>query len=263
MLGLTHQIPGDNLRIGLRIGNHHRFGRSGEHVDADPAEQDALGLGDELVAGADQDIRLGAAKQPEGKGSDPLHTPQAQNPISPAKPQRVQDRRRNPDAGTWRRTGGDMAYPGNRGGCHGHDRRGDMRIAPARHVSPGSIDRKMLVPRQQAGDHFHLGVVHRRLLCFGEAAHIVMGEADIVAQALRHLVGGSRQPVGGDNDIAVPFIEFQCIGAGHRVATGLDLVQHGLHQGAHIRLARGRGLFGLLQKLDRHRSPSFHASFLA
>ena len=42
--------------VGGVVGDHQDLGRAGEHVDADAAEEDALGLGDVLVAGPDDDV---------------------------------------------------------------------------------------------------------------------------------------------------------------------------------------------------------------
>ena len=62
MLRLTDEIPGDDLRVGSLVRNHHDLGRSGKHVDADPAVENALRLGHELVARPDQDVGWTAAK---------------------------------------------------------------------------------------------------------------------------------------------------------------------------------------------------------
>ena len=57
MLGLAQQVGGAELAVGADlVGDDQRLGRAGEQVDADAAEQLALGLGDEGVARADQDV---------------------------------------------------------------------------------------------------------------------------------------------------------------------------------------------------------------
>ena len=138
------------------------------------------------------------------------------------------------------------------GGGDGHDRRGDVGVAPARHVGPRGVDRDVAVAGDQAGDDLDLGVQHRRLLRLGEAAHVVMREADIVAEALGHLLGGGGNLVGGDDDLALPFVELCGVVPGLGVATGLDLVEDALHRGAHIGFAGGGGLLRLLEISDRH-----------
>ena len=44
------QVGGDELGVGRVVGDHRDLRRPGEQVDADAAEQLALGLGDERVA---------------------------------------------------------------------------------------------------------------------------------------------------------------------------------------------------------------------
>ncbi len=56
VLGLSDKIGGDDQRIGAVIGDHLHLGRAGEHIDADLAEQHALGFRHELVAGSDDDV---------------------------------------------------------------------------------------------------------------------------------------------------------------------------------------------------------------
>ena len=63
MLRLSDQIPGDELGGGRAVGDDEAVGRACEHVDADTAEKDAFGLGHELVAGSDQDVRFRQAEE--------------------------------------------------------------------------------------------------------------------------------------------------------------------------------------------------------
>jgi hypothetical protein len=74
-----------------------------------------------------------------------------------------------------------------------------------------------------------------------------VGEADVVAQRLGHLVRGGGDAVRRHHDVAVPFVELRGIGAGGVVAACLDLVEDGLHGGAHIRFAGSGGHRSLLQ----------------
>ena len=55
---LPNQIGRDDQRIGTVVGDNGNFGGAGKDIDANLAEQHALGLGDELVAGADDDVGL-------------------------------------------------------------------------------------------------------------------------------------------------------------------------------------------------------------
>ena len=45
MLGLAEQVRRAHLGVDGLVRNHHGLGRTGEQVDADPAEHLALGLG--------------------------------------------------------------------------------------------------------------------------------------------------------------------------------------------------------------------------
>ena len=56
VLGLADEIGGDDRRVGALVGDDRDLRRPGEDIDADTAEQHALRLGDEFVAGADDDI---------------------------------------------------------------------------------------------------------------------------------------------------------------------------------------------------------------
>ena len=56
VLRLTDEIAGDDFRVGTGIGDNRNLGRSGKNIDADLAEQRALGLGDEFIPGSDNDV---------------------------------------------------------------------------------------------------------------------------------------------------------------------------------------------------------------
>ena len=56
MFSLTQQVRCTNLGICGVVGDDQRLGRTGEQIDADPAEQLPFGFGHERVAGADQHV---------------------------------------------------------------------------------------------------------------------------------------------------------------------------------------------------------------
>ena len=56
MLCLAQQVDRAHLGVGGIVGDDQDFGRAGEEVDADPAIELSLGLGDISVAGADKHI---------------------------------------------------------------------------------------------------------------------------------------------------------------------------------------------------------------
>ena len=56
VLGLADEVGRDDRGVGRVVGDHRDLRGPGEDVDADLAEERALGLGDELVARADEDV---------------------------------------------------------------------------------------------------------------------------------------------------------------------------------------------------------------
>ena len=72
MLGLAEQVSGDPVRIGGGIGDDEDFRRPGNRVDADPAEDLALGFGDPGVAGADNLVDRRQRACAERHGADGL-----------------------------------------------------------------------------------------------------------------------------------------------------------------------------------------------
>ena len=71
------QVGGDKLGIGVGVRDHDDLGRAGEQVDADRAEQLALGLGDVGVAGADDHVGGLEALDPECHRRQRLHAAEA------------------------------------------------------------------------------------------------------------------------------------------------------------------------------------------
>ena len=80
MLSLAEQVGGDDAGVTLAVGDDQDLAGTGHHVDADLAEDLLLGLGHELVAGADDLIHtgyaLGAVSQ-GGYGLCPAHAEDA------------------------------------------------------------------------------------------------------------------------------------------------------------------------------------------
>ena len=106
MLGLAEQVGRDALGVGGVVGDHRDLGRAGEQVDADRAEELALGLGDVRVAGPDEHVdRLGAA-QPERHRGERLDAAEAEDAVGAGGRDRVQHRRVEPVAGARRRARG-------------------------------------------------------------------------------------------------------------------------------------------------------------
>ena len=73
MLRLAEQISGDERRIGTVVGNDQDLSRSRRQIDADKAEQLALGLGDVGIAGAGDHVDGVHADAAVGHGAERLH----------------------------------------------------------------------------------------------------------------------------------------------------------------------------------------------
>ena len=74
MLGLADEVHGNHVRIGIFAGNYQDFGRASKQINTDLTKQHSFRLGNESVAGADQDISLVSRKQSECHGGDTLYT---------------------------------------------------------------------------------------------------------------------------------------------------------------------------------------------
>ena len=68
--------------VGGVVGDHGHFGRTGEHIDADAAEQLALRLRNVGVPGPDDHVGRLAVQQPEGHGGQRLYPAQGVDPAS-------------------------------------------------------------------------------------------------------------------------------------------------------------------------------------
>ena len=189
MLGLAEQIGGADLAVDAVVGDHQRLGRSGEQVDADAAEQLALGFRHIGIAGPDDHVdgrdRLGA----ERHGGDRLHAAQHVDFVGAAEMHGCDNRRMRP-ALERRRAGDDALHAGDPRGDDRHVRRGDHRIAPARHVAADRVDRDVPVAEHDAGQGLDLEVAHAVALRLREVAHLRLREPDVVEVALGDLADG-------------------------------------------------------------------------
>ena len=81
VLGLADEIGRDNGRVGASICDNCDLRWPGEDINADGAEQHALCLGDEFVAGTDEDIGRLAGKQAEGHRRNSLHAAEGHDDV--------------------------------------------------------------------------------------------------------------------------------------------------------------------------------------
>ena len=235
MLGLAEQIGGDHDRVGRLVGDDQDLGRPGDEVDADRAEELALGLGDVGVAGTDEHVdavdrlgakgqrgkRLHAAEHVDLVGAGKLH--RGDRGVGQPPVQRRRAGRHAPDAGDLRR---DDAHV--RGGDHG--------VAAARHVRTDALDRDVAVTEPHAGERLDLEVEQRRALRLGEPAHLLLAELDVVD----HLCGDAGDAgcdlVGVEPEVRRrPAVEPLRVLPDRRVTSiadgGEDLIDHRLNGG--------------------------------
>ncbi len=70
VFGLGQEVGGDMGGVGVLVGDDQHLAGAGDHVDLHPPRHLPLGLGDELVAGADDHIRPGHGFGAEGQRGD-------------------------------------------------------------------------------------------------------------------------------------------------------------------------------------------------
>jgi hypothetical protein len=179
VLGLADQVACDDGGVGAVVGDDRHLGRSGEHVDADLAEQHALGLGDELVAGADDDVGRLAGEQAVGHRGDRLHTAQGHDDVGAGRVEGVQQIRMHRTATKRAGAGDDRGHAGRLGGGHAHVGRRDVRIAAGRRVAAGHVDRHHALAGGDAVVQRDLELVQRTALRGGERAHLRDREVDV------------------------------------------------------------------------------------
>ena len=253
MLGLADQIGGDDLGIGGAIGDDQDLGWSGKQVDADAAEQHALGLGDEPIAGAGKDVRLFSREQAEGHGGYSLDAAERQDMVGAAKIHGVEDGRMNAAALlAWGRTGNDVVDAGDLRRGDAHDGRCDMGVTAARHITARGFHRDQALARPQARRQLRFEFTDAVLLLLGEAADAVIGKTEIVLELIGNLFGRRGNGVLSGDDIAAPTVQLLSVFAGLVLAAGLDLGQHGGDDLARCVLPGGRSLCGLFQVFDGH-----------
>ena len=113
VLGLAEQVGGAHLAVDAVVGDDQRLGRAGEQIDADAAEQLALGLRHIGVAGADDHVDGGDRLGAERHGGDRLHAAEHVDLVGAAEMHGGDDGRMRP-ALERRRAGDDALHAGDR-----------------------------------------------------------------------------------------------------------------------------------------------------
>jgi hypothetical protein len=208
VLGLAEEVGRTDLAVDALVGDDQRLGRSGQEIDADAAEQLALGFRDVGIAGSDDHVdgahRLGA----ERHGGDRLHAAEDIDFVRPAQMHGGDDRGVGA-ALERRRAGHDALHASDARGNDRHVRRSHHGIAPARHVAPDRAHRDVAVSEHDAGKRLDLELAQRLLLFLREISHLRLGKLDVVEIALAQLCDGALD-LGGAQPEACgrPVVEF-------------------------------------------------------
>ena len=115
MFGLAEQIGCANFAVHAVVGDDQGLGRAGQQVDADAAEQLALGLRHIGVAGADNHVHRLDALRAECHGRHCLHAAEHEDFVGAAEIHGGNDGRMR-TALERRRAGDDALYAGDLGG---------------------------------------------------------------------------------------------------------------------------------------------------
>ena len=206
VLGLAEQVGGDDHRVGRLVGDDEDLRRAGDEVDADLPEQPALRLDDVRVARADEEVdrvdrlgserergeRLNAAEDVDLVGAGEVHG--GDGGVGHAPVERRRARRDALDARDLRRD-------------DAHVRRGDHRVAAARHVG-ADVRRDVPVAEADARERLDLEVRHRRALGLGERPHLLLAERDVVEHLGRDALEARRDLVGVEPEgLRLPAVE--------------------------------------------------------
>ena len=192
MLCLTEQVGGDDHRVGGLVGDDQDLRRAGDEVDADLAEQPALGLDDVRVARADEEVHRVDRLRPERERRERLDAAEDVDLVGAGEVHRGDGGVRDPPVEGWR-AGRNALDAGDLRRDDAHVRGGDHRVAAAGHVRADARHGNVPVAEPDAGKRLHLEVGHRRPLCLRERAHLLLAERDVV----EHL-GGNALEARGD-----------------------------------------------------------------
>ena len=252
MLGLTHQVSGNDGRVGAVVGNHRRLGGASDHINANPAKQQAFGLGHKAVAGPNDDVSRSSREQAMGQRRHALHPTQRQHGADAANLHGIQDGGVDAVLRMRRRGGHDVPHTGHRGGAHAHDGAGSMGIAATRHIAASRLTRNQPLADRQARYQFGRKFLHRIALAPGKVLHPVARKADILLDALAQRGLGPDKGLRAHDHRPVPAIKLGGIGLGHRLAAGCNGVQHGAHRVSRGGVVAWRERWGPLEVFDRH-----------
>ncbi|GIX26356.1 MAG: hypothetical protein KatS3mg123_0237 [Burkholderiales bacterium] len=252
MLRLTHQVGRHQSRVRGVVGDHRHFRRPSENVDPHLTEKGALRLRDVLVAGADDDVRRLAGKEPIGQGRDGLDAAEGHDKIGTRYLHGVEHQGVDaiaPVRGGASDHGGD---PCGLGGGDAHVGGGDVGVAPGGHVAACHVNGNQALAGRDPWMQLDGELANGIPLGQGEAPHLLGGEFDVALDLRRYVPGAAFHLLGADQDLAGPMVELPGVFAHRLLATPLDLGQHLTHDFLSGAGFRFRSLGCLFEVLDSH-----------
>ena len=226
---LADQVAGNDFCIGTVVGNHRHFRWPGKHVDADLAEQRALGLGDELVARPHDHVRRLAGEQASSHRRDRLHTTQRHDHVGACAVEGVEQVGMHRPAAE-RAAAGDDGFDTCRLGCgHAHVGRCDVGITPSRCVATSDVDRQHPLAGRHARVQADGEVLQGIALRMREGADLFDRKVDVAPHLRRHLGGAAVDLGTRQHDLTVPLVQRLGVGSHCCLAMRPDLGQHRRH----------------------------------
>ena len=243
MLGLSEQIGRDERRIGGVVGNNEDFGRASGKVDADHAEELALGFGDVRVARARDQVDARHPHAAVRHRGHRLHAADAVDLVGARVVQRVERLRIDAIRSARWRGGDDALDARGLGRADTHDGGRDERILAAGDVAAGSRDRDQLLAEHDAGLQLDFERLQAVLLPLRELGHLLVAVGDVLLegrrQRARDLVDARlRHP-----KLAGPLVEIARVFPHGFVAVLGDVGDHAADGGFDFGVARS-GLHG-------------------
>ena len=186
MFGLSNQVSCHHQRVGRGIRQNQTVSGTSHHINAHTAKQDPLGLGHELIAGTNKNIRFRQAKQTKRHRGNPLHPTERQNSVCTGDMRRIDNRRGNPHFGPWRRTGNDVFTACHFCSCDGHNRRGNMRIAAPGDIAACRPNRDTFLAGNQTRNYLIFYIGQSGFLSLCKAFDVVVRKANIGLEPFRN-----------------------------------------------------------------------------
>ena len=157
MLGLAEEVRRAELPVHRLIRDHKSLGGPREEIDADPAEELALGLGDEHVSGADEHIDGVDGLGAECHRADRLHPAETVDLVGAAEILGDHDGRIRL-ALIGRCAGDDPLHSRHFRGDHAHVGGGDHGVLAAGHVGADAVYWDVLVSQDDPGHRLVLDI---------------------------------------------------------------------------------------------------------